>query len=134
MNPTFAILARIYPALVLMATLAVIAGVLRVWSRMSSGSVTAGPVSRPPAPTIGLEPVPWAAPAIADTLDDRPGDLLDRLIRSADSAGIDLEIPTGTSVPHQIRAVLDQLESALQIHRPEAGPVAQTPSSTRKGS
>lgn len=134
MNSTFAVLARIFPVLVVAGSLALAALVVRVWSRMSSGSVTAGPPTVPPAPTTGLESVPWTARSIAHALDARPEAVRDRLLQRAGDAGIDVVIPAAVPVPHQIRDALEQLESALLLHRAETDPITGATPTPQEGS
>lgn len=120
----FGVLARVYPVLVVIAGLTLIGAVLGAWSRVSSGSVTAGPAAVPTPPTAGLESLPWAAQMIEDALTAHPDTVLERLVRRGGEAGVQVAVPDHWSAHHRLDAVLDQLEASLQLRPHGIGPGA----------
>lgn len=115
MSELFGVVARLYPALVVLAALAFVAGVLSAWSRMSSGSVSAGPAAIHLPPTAGLEVVPWPAQMIEDTLAADPDALVHRLVRRSADAGLAVAVPADLTARERLDAVLTQLEAALHL-------------------
>lgn len=120
----FGTLARVYPVLLVVGGLALIGAVLGAWSRVSSGSVTAGPAAVPTPPTAGLEALPWAAQMIEDALTAHPDDVLERLERRGGDLGVQVAVPDHWSAYDRLDAVLDQLEASLQLRPHRIGPWA----------
>lgn len=109
----FNAVAQIFPPLVVVITLAVLVGLFRTWSKVSSGSTGAGPPIILPATTQGLQSVPWDVLAVEEALLTRPEHVLELLLGRA--ADLRVEV-TGSGPPHQrISMILDQLEDNLNL-------------------
>lgn len=127
-NELFGVIARIFPVLTVASVLAALVFLARAWSRMSSGSVGAGPTLVASPAHVGLQRIPWEIQGLAESIHSDSIQPLDLLRRRADALGVPLQVPLDLPPAAAVDAVLDQLEQALGLPPliiPEVQPEAQ---------
>ena len=108
-------LARAFPFLTFLVILAVLIVLFRSWSRVSSGSVGAGPLRTVTPRVPGLQGVPWQALTVDQSLSDNPADVVAMLLQRAEDFAIAVSVPPGLPPAVQAEVILQQLEEHLEL-------------------
>ena len=114
-NDVFGLIATIFPTTVFLTVVVGLALLGRTWSRMTSGSIGAGPVLVPNAERHGLQRVPWDLHGVRQALVDRSPEPLTMLVARAHDLGVSVTVPENETTYARIESVLDQLEAALDL-------------------
>ncbi len=117
-NEVFGLIATIFPLAVFLAIAIGLVLLGRTWSRMSSGSVGAGPALVPEPAHHGLQRVPWDLQGVRQALLDQSPAPLTTLLDRAHDLGVSVHIPDNPNTTARIESVLDQLEAALELPPP----------------
>jgi hypothetical protein len=114
-NEVFGLIATVFPAAVFLAIAIGLVLLVRTWSRMSSGSIGAGPALVPRPAQHGLQSVPWDLQGVRRALLDQSPEPLTNLLARAHELGVSVKLPDNTNTTARIESVLDQLEAALEL-------------------
>ncbi|MGI9609058.1 MAG: hypothetical protein ACR2NL_02065 [Acidimicrobiia bacterium] len=114
-NDVFGLIATIFPTAVFLAIVIGLVLLGRTWSKMSSGSVGAGPALVTTPVQHGLQRVPWDLQGVRQALADQSPQPLTILLTRAHDLGVSVRLPASTDTITRIESVLDQLEAALEL-------------------
>jgi hypothetical protein len=114
-NEVFGLIATIFPVAVFLAIAIGVVLLGRTWSRMSSGSIGAGPALVPKPAQHGLQRVPWDLHGIHHALLEQSPAPLATLLARAHDLGVSIHVPDSADTTVGIESVLDQLEAALEL-------------------
>ncbi len=129
-NELFGVIARVFPVLMLVAAIAALVFLARAWSRMSSGSVGAGPTLVASSAHVGLQRVPWELQGLAEAIRSNSTQPLDLLLRRAESLGVPVDVPPGLQPQDAVDFVLDQLEQGMGLAPMQAPTIEPAPPNT----
>lgn len=114
-NDIFGLIATVFPTAVFLAIVIGLALLGRTWSRMTSGSIGAGPALSPKPERHGLQRVPWDLQGVHQALLDHSTEPLTILLKRAHDLGVAVTIPENETNSARIESVLTQLETALDV-------------------
>ncbi|MFW2383436.1 MAG: hypothetical protein ACN4GZ_16905 [Acidimicrobiales bacterium] len=114
-NDVFGLIATIFPTAVFLAIAVGLVLLGRTWSKISSGSIGAGPALVPTPVRHGLQRVPWDLQGVRQALSDQSPQPLTILLTRAHDLGISVRLPDSTDTVGRIESILDQLEAALEL-------------------
>lgn len=114
-NEAFGLIAIVFPTAVFSAIVIGLVLMGRTWSRVTSGSIGAGPALVPKPERHGLQRVPWDLQGVRQALRDHSPEPLTTLLTRAHLLGVSVTIPDSDSTAERMEAVLDQLEAALDL-------------------
>ena len=114
-NEVFGLIATVFPGAVFIGIVVGLTLLARTWSRMSSGSVGAGPALTPTPHQHGLQRLPWDIRGVSEALADQSPEPLTLLLTRAHNLGVSVVVPDTPSVEVRVEAVLDQLDAALGL-------------------
>lgn len=114
-NEVFGLIATVFPVAVFIGIVVGLTSLARTWSRMSSGSVGAGPALSPDPHQHGLQRLPWDIRGVSQALADQSPEPLTLLLTRAHDLGVSVVVPDTPSVHARVEAVLDQLEAELDL-------------------
>jgi hypothetical protein len=128
-NDVFGLIATVFPT-AMFFTIAI--GVIllgRTWSRMTSGSIGAGPALVPKPERHGLQRIPWDLQGVRQALFDQSPEPLSTLLSRAHDLGVAVTIPDTNNTAARIESVLNQIENTLDLPplRTSAPPPTESP-------
>jgi hypothetical protein len=114
-NDIFGLIATVFPAVIFLTITIGVILLGRTWSRMTSGSIGAGPALVPRPGRHGLQRVPWDLQGVRQALFDQSPEPLTTLLTRAHDLGVAVRIPETNNTAARIESVLDQIENTLDL-------------------